>query len=160
MDRLLHDMVCHGWTPALDLFGSQKICPLGIAAHAGQTKLREAAPKIPTARPRNLPAVQTHCSRAVFPASGFSPLRGSGVGIMILLRLLHFSWEAPKPAVNRQISSFLHLLTLTDNGSSDCGSCFHLMTRSFSFNTTSPILTTLNPDDVVSDAMYKLAMLF
>ena len=79
---------------------------------------------------------------------------------MILLRLLHFSWEAPKPAVNRQISSFLHLLTLTDNGSSDCGSCFHLMTRSFSFNTTSPILTTLNPDDVVSDVMYKLAMLF
>ena len=73
MDRLLHDMVCHGLNPALDLFGSQKICPLGIAAHAGQTKLREAAPKIPTARPRNLPSVQTHCSRAVFPASGFSP---------------------------------------------------------------------------------------
>ena len=119
----------------------------------GSNQVKGSSPEDSHRSTPRLPPVRTFVRQSSLPRFWLFSARGSGVGIMILLRLLHFSWEAPKPTANRQISSFLHLLTLTDNGSSDCGSCFHLVTRSFSFNTTSPILTTLNPDDVVSDVM-------
>ena len=104
------------WNPGLDLFGSQKICPLGIGP-CGSNQVKGSSPKdshSPTSHRCELHSSTVQPS----PLLAFLPQRKWGRDYDTP-QIAPFFLGSTKATVNRQISPFLHLLTSTDSGTSD-----------------------------------------